>query len=153
MPSLLLKGPAVEPLTLDEARAFLRVDHTDVEVIANFGAVAFNPMSTMYDVMIAPDGIHVWTWDARPYPIFPADTTAWSDGPNWGWRRSDHARELERDTRPGRGHVRFWSYRRGELERRRYCWFIGFGNDRYDQCGEYYVRNAQQYAAIGCGAD
>src|SRR5262249_45650146 len=32
---------------------------------------------------IAPDGIHVWTWDARPYPIFPAATDVWSDGPNW----------------------------------------------------------------------
>jgi uncharacterized phiE125 gp8 family phage protein len=35
MPSLLLTAPAVEPVTLDEARAFLRVEHNDDdEVIA-----------------------------------------------------------------------------------------------------------------------
>jgi hypothetical protein len=33
--------------------------------------------------MIAPNAIHLWTWDARPYPIFPAATEVWSDGPNW----------------------------------------------------------------------
>ena len=27
--------------------------------------------------------IHLWTWDARPYPAFPAATDVWSDGPNW----------------------------------------------------------------------
>ncbi|MGF1462062.1 MAG: glycoside hydrolase/phage tail family protein [Maricaulaceae bacterium] len=26
---------------------------------------------------------HVWTWDARPFPDFPAQTQIWSDGPNW----------------------------------------------------------------------
>jgi Putative phage tail protein len=25
----------------------------------------------------------LWTWDARPYPAFPALLDAWSDGPNW----------------------------------------------------------------------
>jgi len=25
----------------------------------------------------------VWTWDARPYPDFPARTDVWSDGDNW----------------------------------------------------------------------
>ena len=24
-----------------------------------------------------------WTWDARPYPAFPALTSVWADGPNW----------------------------------------------------------------------
>jgi hypothetical protein len=50
-----------------------------------FGATAeFNPTSPVYgERMIAPSGIHLWTWDARPYPIFPAAVDAWSDGPNW----------------------------------------------------------------------
>ena len=33
--------------------------------------------------MVEPDGIHLWTWDARPYPAFPAATDVWSDGANW----------------------------------------------------------------------
>ncbi|MCL6652237.1 hypothetical protein A6R70_08055 [Agrobacterium rubi] len=33
--------------------------------------------------MVDPDRIFVWTWDARPYPAFPQDTAAWSDGSNW----------------------------------------------------------------------
>ena len=33
--------------------------------------------------MIAPDGVHVWTWDARPFPAFPALLDTWSDAPNW----------------------------------------------------------------------
>jgi hypothetical protein len=24
-----------------------------------------------------------WTWDARPYPFFPALTDVWTDGANW----------------------------------------------------------------------
>jgi GTA TIM-barrel-like domain/Putative phage tail protein len=49
-----------------------------------FGADALNPVSSVYgDRMVAVDGIHLWTWDARPYPVFPAAQDAWSDGPNW----------------------------------------------------------------------
>ena len=33
--------------------------------------------------MVATDHIHLWTWDARPYPAFPLTSTVWSDGPNW----------------------------------------------------------------------
>jgi len=43
-----------------------------------------NPPSSLYEGrMVDPSGIHVWTWDARPYPIFPSAIEAWSDGPNW----------------------------------------------------------------------
>ena len=49
-----------------------------------FGAAALNPVSPIYNGrMVAPDGIHLWTWDARPYPAFPAATDAWSDAANW----------------------------------------------------------------------
>ncbi|MBT9368587.1 glycoside hydrolase/phage tail family protein [Rhizobium sp. CSW-27] len=33
--------------------------------------------------MVDPDHIFLWCWDARPYPAFPNDTDAWSDGANW----------------------------------------------------------------------
>ncbi len=49
-----------------------------------FGEATLNPVSSLYGGrMIAPDGIYLWTWDARPYPVFPAATDVWSDGPNW----------------------------------------------------------------------
>ena len=33
--------------------------------------------------MIDMSRAHVWCWDARPYPAFPARTDLWSDGPAW----------------------------------------------------------------------
>jgi hypothetical protein len=43
-----------------------------------------NPVSSVYaGRMLEPSAIHLWTWDARPYPYFPAATDVWSDGPNW----------------------------------------------------------------------
>jgi len=50
-----------------------------------FGAAeARNPVSPLYDGrMIDVSAIHLWTWDARPYPLFPAAEAVWSDGPNW----------------------------------------------------------------------
>jgi hypothetical protein len=49
-----------------------------------FGADELNPVSPVYGGrMIDVSGLHLWTWDARPYPVFPAATDVWSDGPNW----------------------------------------------------------------------
>lgn len=49
-----------------------------------FGDAALNPLSAVYGGrMVTPGGIHLWTWDARPFPAFPAATDTWSDGPNW----------------------------------------------------------------------
>jgi hypothetical protein len=43
-----------------------------------------NPVSSVYGGrMLDPSAIHLWTWDARPYPVFPAALDVWSDGPNW----------------------------------------------------------------------
>jgi hypothetical protein len=43
-----------------------------------------NPVSTVYGApMVDPERIHVYAWDARPYPAFPADSDTWGDGPNW----------------------------------------------------------------------
>ncbi|WP_441227872.1 baseplate multidomain protein megatron [Tardiphaga sp. 20_F10_N6_6] len=50
-----------------------------------FGASdAENPVSPVYGGrMIDVSVIHVWTWDSRPYPIFPAADDIWGDGANW----------------------------------------------------------------------
>jgi len=50
-----------------------------------FGATEeFNPISPVYGGrMVDASAIYLWTWDARPYPVFPAATESWSDGVNW----------------------------------------------------------------------
>jgi len=35
------------------------------------------------DEMIDTSATHVWCWDARPFPDFPARISVWTDGPNW----------------------------------------------------------------------
>lgn len=48
------------------------------------GGEAANPRSPIYGgPMVDPSRIHVWCWDARPFPAFPTQSAAWSDGPNW----------------------------------------------------------------------
>jgi hypothetical protein len=43
-----------------------------------------NAVSSVYgDRMIDLARMHVYAWDARPNPAFPADTEAWGDGANW----------------------------------------------------------------------
>ncbi len=43
-----------------------------------------NPVSEIYGgPMVDPARIHVWAWDARPYPFFPGNTALWSDGDNY----------------------------------------------------------------------
>lgn len=53
-------------------------------LLSHWEAGANNPVSPVYGgPMVDPDLIHVWTWDARPWPGFPTRTDIWSDGPNW----------------------------------------------------------------------
>lgn len=33
--------------------------------------------------MVDPGRIFLWSWDARPYPAFPTQTSLWADGENW----------------------------------------------------------------------
>ncbi len=43
-----------------------------------------NPVSSLTgERMVDLDRIHVYTWDARPYPVFPTHTGVWGDGENW----------------------------------------------------------------------
>ena len=43
-----------------------------------------NPTSSIYaGRMIDTSRLHVWCWDARTFPDFPARTTVWTDAPNW----------------------------------------------------------------------
>ena len=42
-----------------------------------------NPRSMSGVRMVDVANAHVWCWDARPFPAFPARTDIWSDGPAW----------------------------------------------------------------------
>ena len=43
-----------------------------------------NPVSEVYGGrMIDLGRLHVYAWDARPYPAFPNDRVSWGDGANW----------------------------------------------------------------------
>jgi len=47
-------------------------------------AQGHNPVSTIYNApMVDLNSLHVWCWDARPFPAFPSLDTVWSDGQNW----------------------------------------------------------------------
>lgn len=45
---------------------------------------AHNPVSVVYgEPMLDMRRAHVWAWDARPFPWFPANRALWSDGGNY----------------------------------------------------------------------
>ncbi|MCT8999715.1 baseplate multidomain protein megatron [Chelativorans intermedius] len=49
-----------------------------------WGEAANNPVSSVYGgPMVDLADCAAWTWDARPYPFFPALTDVWTDGKNW----------------------------------------------------------------------
>lgn len=53
-------------------------------VIGHYAQGANNPASTEYDGrMIDTTRMHVWAWDARPYPFFPGNRNLWLDGDNY----------------------------------------------------------------------
>jgi len=53
-------------------------------MIAHWADPANNPVSPQYGgPMVDMGRAHVWAWDARPFPAFPARLDVWSDGENW----------------------------------------------------------------------
>ncbi|SFB83315.1 baseplate multidomain protein megatron [Tropicimonas isoalkanivorans] len=57
---------------------YLRAMHLYWEEPAN------NPTSSVYGGrMVDMSRAHVWAWDARPYPAFPANGDVWGDGDNY----------------------------------------------------------------------
>ncbi|MDP5308429.1 baseplate multidomain protein megatron [Paracoccus spongiarum] len=50
----------------------------------HWGKPANNPVSTVTGQRMVDVGeCAAWTWDARPYPFFPALSDVWTDGANW----------------------------------------------------------------------
>ncbi|SIN89273.1 baseplate multidomain protein megatron [Vannielia litorea] len=53
-------------------------------VSAHFEEAGNNPVSAVYGgPMVDMSRAHVWAWDARPFPYFPAALDLWSDGENY----------------------------------------------------------------------
>jgi Gene Transfer Agent (GTA)-like protein/putative tail protein len=53
-------------------------------MLGYWGEAANNPVSIVYPgSMVDMAETAVWTWDARPYPDFPARVDVWADAPNW----------------------------------------------------------------------
>ncbi len=50
-----------------------------------WGNLAHNPVSTSYaGSMVDMSRVHVWAWDARPWPDFPEKSGIWADARNFG---------------------------------------------------------------------
>lgn len=65
-----------------------RDDHMQMQYIKavhrHFADPANNPVSVEYGAPMLDTGrMHVWAWDARPYPFFPGNRALWSDGDNY----------------------------------------------------------------------
>ncbi|MBO9455901.1 glycoside hydrolase/phage tail family protein [Paracoccus sp. R12_1] len=52
-------------------------------VAAYWSVPGNNPVNDDGVAMLDLGRAHVWCWDARPYPAFPARADLWSDGPAW----------------------------------------------------------------------
>ncbi len=67
----------VQRRALEAALGYWAASHPVLEAGAN-------PVSPVYDgPMVDPATIHLWTWDARPFPVFPAQREVWADATNW----------------------------------------------------------------------
>ncbi|MDR9427525.1 MAG: glycoside hydrolase/phage tail family protein [Salibaculum sp.] len=53
-------------------------------LLEHYGSQAGNPVSSVTGQPMVDTGrIHVWAWDARPYPAFPGRADLWSDADNY----------------------------------------------------------------------
>ncbi|WP_322892642.1 MULTISPECIES: baseplate multidomain protein megatron [unclassified Yoonia] len=53
-------------------------------MVQHYADPACNPTSALYGgPMVDTARMHVWAWDARPYPAFPANRSLWADAGNY----------------------------------------------------------------------
>lgn len=59
--------------------------HLEVSLAGFSGSVVLNPLAPGLPGgrMIDPAALTLWTWDARPFPVFPRASDVWADGVNW----------------------------------------------------------------------
>lgn len=65
-------------------RRFLRAFIEGLDPASPNYLAGANPSSEIYgEPMVDLDHVHIYAWDARPYPAFPFETEVWGDGDNW----------------------------------------------------------------------
>ena len=65
-------------------RQYLKALTRSFDPSSDLYAAEANPVSAVYGGRMVPlERIHVYAWDARPYPAFPNNLTVWGDGGNW----------------------------------------------------------------------
>ena len=72
--------------TRDDAmqRAYLQAFHDAFNPASSGFLANLNPTSSVYDApMLDLSRLHVYCWDARPYPAFPNQVGTWGDCANW----------------------------------------------------------------------
>ncbi len=78
--------PYFSTRTRDDAmqRAYLQAFHDAFDPASPDAVAGLNPVSSIYGSrMLDLSRMHVYCWDARPYPAFPNRTRTWGDGPNY----------------------------------------------------------------------
>jgi hypothetical protein len=73
---------------LPRASNGIRDDYIQMQYLralyTHYGDPDLNPTSMVTGIqMVDPDRIHVWAWDARPFPAFPGNAALWSDNVNY----------------------------------------------------------------------
>lgn len=74
--------------SLPRASNGIRDDYIQMQYLRalarHYDDAALNPVSPVTGVrMVDPERIHVWAWDARPFPAFPGNAALWSDSVNY----------------------------------------------------------------------
>lgn len=73
---------------LPRASNGIRDDYIQMQYLrtlfTHYADSALNPTSPVTGLqMVDPERIHVWAWDARPFPAFPGNGELWSDNVNY----------------------------------------------------------------------
>lgn len=73
---------------LPRASNGIRDDYIQMQYLralyAHYADDDLNPTSDVTGLrMVDPERIHVWSWDARPFPAFPGNAELWSDNVNY----------------------------------------------------------------------
>ncbi|MEL7093221.1 MAG: glycoside hydrolase/phage tail family protein, partial [Pseudomonadota bacterium] len=73
---------------LPRASNGIRDDYIQMQYIRaiarHYADETLNPTSPVTGLrMVDPDRIHVWAWDARPFPAFPGNAALWTDSVNY----------------------------------------------------------------------